>query len=166
MSSTTRRRAAIASILQEGVVSSQDELISHLVERGLSVTQPTLSRDLRELGAVKTANGYLVPDTDSGVSPLGFVPAVSREERLAQTIREFVISTGISGTMVVLQTPPADAQPVARAIDKADFPGVVGTLGGDDTIFIATSSTGAAKAFVKMVHSLIAPSPSRPRART
>ena len=63
--------------------------------------------------------------------------------------------------MVVLRVPPAEAQPVARAIDRAELADVVGTIGGDDTIFVATTSQQASRSFLRRVTSLIAPAPRR-----
>src|SRR6185436_5059510 len=85
-----RRREAILAIVAETSVRSQDELLAALRQRGFTLTQPTLSRDLRELGLVKTPNGYVSPQTIAPVST--FVPRVSREARLEQLVRDLVVS--------------------------------------------------------------------------
>src|SRR5689334_1522459 len=85
-----RRREAILAIVREQSVRSQDEILAALRERGFSLTQPTLSRDLRELGLVKTPNGYVSPDAIAPVAT--FVPRESREHRLEQLIHDLVVS--------------------------------------------------------------------------
>src|SRR5262245_38536394 len=121
-----RRRAAIAELLREGPVRSQDELRRRLRERGFAVAQPTLSRDMRELGLAKTPQGYLAP----AASAAHFAPGPGREAKLGQALRGFALSVQAAGTLVVVKTPPAAAHPVARAIDEAPLPAAVGTIAG------------------------------------
>src|SRR6185295_19796995 len=84
-----RRREEILLIVGQTPVHSQDELLAALRKRGFRVTQPTLSRDLRELGLVKTPNGYVSPETLAPVAT--FVPRGSREHRFEQLAHESVI---------------------------------------------------------------------------
>lgn len=144
-----RRREAIRQLIGESPVRSQKDLARLLRARGLAATQPTLSRDIRELGLVKGADGYAAPEA----APEGEAPgpaAASLAHRRRQTVDrlvfDFVLSAEAAATLVVLRTPPADAQPVALAIDAARLEDVVGTLAGDDTIFLATRSAAAARA--------------------
>jgi transcriptional regulator of arginine metabolism len=109
------------------------------------VAQPTLSRDLRELGFAKTPRGYLAPE----VSAAQFAPAATREARLQRALRGSALSVQAAGSLVIVKTPPAAAHPVARALDEAELAGVVGTIAGDDTVFVATPSEGAARSLAR-----------------
>jgi transcriptional regulator of arginine metabolism len=126
-------------------VRSQGELRRLLRQRGFAVAQPTLSRDVRELGLAKTPQGYVVPEA----VPAQFAPAPGREARLDQALRGFALSVQPAGTLVVVKTPPATAHPLARALDEAPLPAVVGTIAGDDTVFVATPSERAARALAR-----------------
>lgn len=154
-----RRREAILGIVRDAPVRSQDELLTALRERGFSLTQPTLSRDLRELGLVKTPNGYVSPDTIAPVAT--FIPRESREHRLESLIRDLVVSAEAALNLVVIKTPVAEAQPLASAIDSAPIDGLLGTIGGDDTIFLAFRSADDAQSFVRRVHEVARLSPRR-----
>ena len=140
-----RRRAAILEAVRLRPVRSQGELRRLLRQRGFAVAQPTLSRDVRELGLAKTPQGYVVPE---GARPQ-FAPAPAREARLDQALRGFALSVRAAGTLVVVKTPAAGAHPVARALDEAPLPMVVGTIAGDDTVFIATPNERAARALAR-----------------
>ena len=154
-----RRRAVIAEIVRARPVHSQAELRQLLHQRGIAVAQPTLSRDMRELGLAKTPRGYVVPEA---AGPQ-FASPPRREARLAQALRGFALSVQAAGTLVVVKTPPAAAHPVARAIDEAPLPEVAGTIAGDDTVFIATSSERAARALARrLAQTLGAPSTEVP----
>jgi transcriptional regulator of arginine metabolism len=156
----TRRREEILRIVRETTVHSQDELMAALRTRGVTVTQPTLSRDLRELGLAKTPAGYMVPG-DAPSRPAQFVPRDVKHNRLEQLVRDSIIFAEVAGNLAVLKTPAAAAQPVASAIDSADVEDAVGTIGGDDTIFIAFSSTASAAAFVRRVQKIAGLEPRR-----
>ena len=158
-----RRREEILRIVRETAVHSQDELIAELRRHGLQVTQPTLSRDLKELGLVKTPNGYVTPESIAPVA--AFVPRESREHRLEQLIADSVIFAEAAVNMVVIKTPPAAAQPLASAIDAAPIEDVLGTIGGDDTIFVAFRTQTAAASFARRIHEVSGMSPSRRRTR-
>jgi transcriptional regulator of arginine metabolism len=139
--SVLRRRDAIVRVVREEAVRSQEELQRLLAERGFEATQPTLSRDVRELGLVKTPRGYALPGApDPGAD------AERRLERLERVLAESVLSVKVAGSLVVLRTPPAGAHPVAHAVDGADLPDAVGTIAGDDTVFVAASDPAAARA--------------------
>ncbi|MGN6183818.1 MAG: arginine repressor [Thermoanaerobaculia bacterium] len=144
-----RRREEILRIVRETPVHSQDELLNALRTRGFSVTQPTLSRDLRELGLVKMPQGYVSPDAIAPVAT--FTP---REHRFEQLVRDTVISAEAAMNLVVIKTPVAAAQPLASAIDATTIDGALGTIGGDDTIFIAFRTPDAAVAFATRIHEL------------
>lgn len=154
-----RRREEILRIVRETAVHSQDELMAALSRHGFKVTQPTLSRDLRELGLVKTPNGYVSPETIAPVAT--FLPRVSVEHRFEQLVRDSLLSAEAAMNLVVLKTQVAAAQPLASAIDATDVDGAAGTIGGDDTIFVAFRTAATAEAFVRRVHEIAGFAPRR-----
>jgi transcriptional regulator of arginine metabolism len=131
------RQARIVTILSSGPVRSQGELAELLAAEGIDVTQATLSRDLEELGAVKLrgADGgvgvYVVPEDGSPVRGVA-----GGTERVSRLLGELLVSVDASGNLAVLRTPPGAADYLASAIDRAALPDVVGTIAGDDTIFV------------------------------
>lgn len=164
--SILRRREEIAAIVRDQQIHSQDELLSVLRKRGFRVTQPTLSRDLRDIGLAKAARGYVLPsDLGSASTVVAFIPREKREEKLHQLIRDSVTSVIAAGNLVVLRTPPASAQPVASALDAAALPDVLGTIGGDDTIFVAVKTAAAAEELARSLQTIIGPASTRRRAR-
>ena len=154
-----RRREEILRIVRETAVHSQDELLAALRTHGFTVTQPTLSRDLRELGLVKTPNGYVLPETLAPVA--SFAPRVV-EQRFEQLVRDSMVSAEAAMNLVVIKTPVAAAQPLASAIDATEIEDAMGTIGGDDTIFVAFRTPAAAESFVRRVHEIA----GLPRRRT
>jgi transcriptional regulator of arginine metabolism len=137
--SSTRagRQARIVALLSSSEVRSQSELAALLGGEGIEVTQATLSRDLEELGAVKLrgADGgtgvYVVPEDGSPVRGVS-----GGTERMSRLLGDLLVSTDASGNLAVLRTPPGAAHYLASAIDRAALPQVVGTIAGDDTIFV------------------------------
>lgn len=140
------RQARIVEVLSSAAVRSQTELASILAADGIEVTQATLSRDLEELGAVKLrgvdggAGVYVVPEDGSPVRGVS-----GGTDRLCRLLAELLVSTDATGNLAVLRTPPGAADYLASAIDRAALPYVVGTIAGDDTIFVAAREpmTGA-----------------------
>jgi transcriptional regulator of arginine metabolism len=134
--SRAERQRAIVDMLREGPVRSQEEVATRLTEGGYEVTQATVSRDLEQIGAVKVKRegklGYSLPEKlgDRNWS----------QDRLGRIFAEWVQSVDTSGSMVVVRTPPGSAHLVALAVDQAKFPEVVGTIAGDDALFIAVRS--------------------------
>lgn len=125
------RRDAIVRILRQTAVARQAELVDLLHRAGFEATQSSVSRDLRELGVVKGGDRYLLPAVEDALTPSHF-----------ETVRAFVKGYHAAGAnLTVLRTTAGTAQGVALALDKARWPEVVGTIAGDDTIFIATEST-------------------------
>ncbi|HTS03787.1 MAG TPA: hypothetical protein VMN04_14795 [Thermoanaerobaculia bacterium] len=161
-SSALRRRDEILRVLRDGAVRSQEELQQRLARRGIDVAQPTLSRDLKDLGFAKTASGYVVLGEESAAADPG--REAHLRERLERTLREWVLDVASAGTLVVLKTPPATANTVARAIDEAGLEGMAGSVAGDDTIFLATPSPAAAAKLARLLEtSLAGRRPRRPR---
>ena len=140
------RQARIVATLSSAEVRSQSELAALLAADGIEVTQATLSRDLEELGAVKLrgADGgvgvYVVPEDGSPVRGVSGGTA-----RLSRLLGELLVSVDSSANLAVLRTPPGAADYLASAIDRAALPYVVGTIAGDDTLFVAARApmTGA-----------------------
>lgn len=141
----TRRRQTILQLVHAGVVRSQTDLRRLLRRQGIAVAQPTLSRDVRELGLAKTPGGYVAPEAGA----TRFAPGPVRAGKLERALRMFAVSAQTAGAVVVVKTPSAGAHPLARALDEAALAGVIGTIAGDDTIFIATPSERAARALAR-----------------
>jgi transcriptional regulator of arginine metabolism len=143
----TARQSAIVEIVQRQPLASQEELRRMLLTRGFEVTQATLSRDIHELGLVKTANGYAL---GNGISSGGGRPSPDR------LIREFVHGVRQAQNMIVLKTNPGSAQPVAVVIDQQNWPELVGTIGGDDTILCVCTDKRAANRLAHRVREVLA----------
>src|ERR1700761_3302751 len=143
------RHAAIRDALASHSVSNQDELRRVLFKRGHRVTQATLSRDIHELGLIKTAEGYQFPASDEG-SASAWLPSVER------LIHEFVYEVKTAQNIVVVKTSAGSAQPVAAALDAEGWPEVVGTVGGDDTIFVVSPSNKDAEKLLARIKELLA----------
>ena len=147
--SPLQRRARIAALIGASQVWSQQELADLLRKReGIAVTQATLSRDLTELGVVKGPTGYMLP----GATPA--LPAGDREAVLATALRQHLLSVTRGGTLVVLKTPSGHANSLAIELDRSGLPGTLGTIAGDDTIFVAAKDTDAANALARTLERL------------
>ncbi|MGC3981539.1 MAG: hypothetical protein QM808_09785 [Steroidobacteraceae bacterium] len=140
---STLRRAAIVKIIRESVVHKQEELVKLLKRLGFDATQSSISRDLRELQVAKAGDRYIVPEGAGGaVDPFA---AISR----------FVTDIRVAGSsLTVVKTTTGTAQSVAVAIDQAEWPEVVGTISGDDTIFIATDDGKAQQQLNKRLRAI------------
>ena len=123
-----QRHMVIREVLGEASVASQDGLRKKLAERGFHVTQATLSRDIHELRLSKGPNGYSLPggDEDEGDSLPG----------IREMLHSFGLEVRPAANLLVLVTTTGSAQPVAAGIDYEDWPEVVGTIAGDDTVLI------------------------------
>jgi transcriptional regulator of arginine metabolism len=130
MTSTAARRRALRRLLRTRPQTTQADLVEGLTARGFPVTQATVSRDLRALGATRSRGRYVL-----GSPP---APAAARRE-LAAAVDGYVESIQTSGPLIVLRTPPAAAQVVASAIDHAQLEGVIGTVAGDDTVLVVAA---------------------------
>ncbi len=139
------RHRRIVALLDRFPVASQAVLAELLAADGFVVTQATLSRDLDELGAVKVASGsgeqvYAVPA--EGGDSRAHAPDADSGARLAKVAQDVLVSVDSSANVVVLRTPPGGAQYLASAIDRSDWPDVIGTVAGDDTVLVVTGSAG------------------------
>jgi transcriptional regulator of arginine metabolism len=138
----TQRQHRITALLETHAVTSQGQLVELLAAEGIDATQTTVSRDLEELGALKVrvAGGetvYAVPELP--------VHQVAPEDHLRRVLGEWVAEMAYSANLVVLRTPPGSAHVVGSALDRSRFPGVIGTVAGDDTVLVvaAESTSGA-----------------------
>lgn len=131
------RHKAIREIIEQGPIVDQKDLQRRLHRLGLEAGQATLSRDIRELGLVKSAGGYSLPAREAaGATEL---PSVDR------LVREFVTSVRTAQNLLVTKTSVGSAQPVAAALDEENWPEALGTIAGDDTILIVCQSNRAAE---------------------
>jgi len=142
MISKKARHTRIIEIVRGGSVASQNELSSLLRREGISVTQSTLSRDIRELGLVKIRGSY---------KATGQSDAIPSTEALRRTFGQLVISTGMSGNIVMIKTFPGNAHPIGVVLDAAQWPEVLGTLAGDDTVFVLLRDGRLGKKVLKKI---------------
>jgi transcriptional regulator of arginine metabolism len=142
------RRGKILDLLRSNPVVTQDELRRKLARLGIQVTQATVSRDIEELGLVKARSGYRLPDAAEPASPV--------QPTLQVILKEFLRSVGQASNFVVLKTSPGNAHSVAAVLDAQDWPEIVGTVAGDDTIFVATSSAREAAQIRRKIRAIVA----------
>lgn len=126
------RHARIEDLIRTQPVRSQTELGELLAAEGIQVTQATLSRDLEELRAIKVGGVYLIPEDGNRA----LRPVETGTTKLIRLLHELLNGTDSSGNLAVLRTPPGAAQYLASAIDRSGVPEIVGTIAGDDTIFV------------------------------
>ena len=141
------RHTAIRGLVSNQQVGSQEELRRLLYRRGHRVTQATLSRDIHELGLVKTAEGYALAQ---GEAAEAFLPSIER------LIHEFVYDVKTAQNLVVVKTSAGSAQPVSAAIDAEEWEEVVGTIGGDDTILVIAHNLKGAEKLGKKIRGYFA----------
>jgi transcriptional regulator of arginine metabolism len=124
------RRQVIREILEAGSIASQEQLLEELLRRGVKTTQPVLSRDLRALGVAKRGGLYQLLEEDR-ITPL-------------EALHSMLRGTAQAGAnLIVVHCEPGAASAVARALEAEEIPGLLGTVAGDDTVFVAVSSTTA-----------------------
>lgn len=147
MTTTNLRRETVARLLRSRRIGTQEELLAALEEEGLQATQATLSRDLARLGARRSARPeggtfYELPDgagDDGGLR-----------------LRALVTSITTNASIAVIRTLPGSAPAVARAIDLAGLPEVLGTIAGDDTIFVAPAEDVRPRRLAERLRALLA----------
>jgi transcriptional regulator of arginine metabolism len=149
MTKKRMRQAAILDLIATHVVGSQEELRQLLLGRGMDVTQATLSRDLRDLHLARISESggvrYVLPES----------LMIDDDKPLLATLLPQLFSRvdGV-GELLVLHTVASGAQPIAEAIDQEEFPEVLGTIAGDDTILIVTRSAAARAALTERLLAL------------
>ena len=122
----SERQAAIRQLLVDGPAGTQRLLVDALVAQGFEATQSSVSRDLKELGAVKTASGYELPGLAKGHDEVANISGLLRGMETA------------GPNLLVVKTAIGAAQRVALALDRSGWPEMVGNVGGDDTVLVAT----------------------------
>ena len=140
--SATARRAKVISLVQSGAIKSQTDLVRELKKVGYRVTQATASRDLEDIGAVRSSQGYHL--------------ANSSDDSLARVLtnEKLILSVEASGNLAVVKTPPGGAQLLASNLDHSGIKSIIGTIAGDDTVLVvarkANGGADLAKELVKL----------------
>ncbi len=137
------RQGQIIKTIRAKPVFTQEELARELGQLGIQTTQVTLSRDMRELGLVKTSDGYRQLSKDPSGS------------RLSDIANEYLQDIRTAQNLVVLRTSPGHASPLAISIDQQEMEEVVGTVAGDDTVLVVTADCPSAESFRKRMLLLI-----------
>jgi transcriptional regulator of arginine metabolism len=127
------RQGQILKLIRARNISTQEDLATALKEVGVDATQVTLSRDIREIGLVKTADGYRA------------LPPQERTGDLSAVSAEFLRDVRIAQNQIVLRTAPGHASSLAVALDNANWAEVVGTLAGDDTVLVICPDASVAE---------------------
>ena len=144
----TKRQAVISDLISRGLVTSQSQLRQMLAKAGVHITQPTLSKDLADIGAIRVRGpqGGLVYALASTQSTAGV--------NLDKVVADLLISATSAQNLVIVHTPSGAAQYFALGLDKAGWVEVLGTVAGDDTVLIVTPNAGAADNIVEALRSL------------
>jgi len=142
------RRSQILDLLKAEAVADQAELRRKLAQRGIRVTQATVSRDIRELGVAKTRDGYHLPEVAELVAP--------PQPTLPVILKEFLREVRQASNLVIVKTHPGNAHTVAMALDLADWREIAGTVAGDDTIFVAAVGSRQAARLRKKILAVLA----------
>jgi transcriptional regulator of arginine metabolism len=119
------RQGQILKLIQQKHIHTQEELLRALKAQSIGTTQATLSRDIQELGLVKTQDGYRAVAAASAAGP-----------NFASVAQEFLRDVRLAQNLLVLRTPPGNANALAVALDRENWTDVVGTIAGDDTILV------------------------------
>lgn len=142
------RQKVVASIIESQVVQTQDQLLQELEKAGFQATQATVSRDIREMRIVKSKDS-------TGISRYTILKNID-EEKLTDKLNNMVKEVGISVTRVmfmnVIKTLPSNGNLLAALIDDANFPQVVGTVAGHDTIVVISPDVESAEWFYSQYH--------------
>src|SRR5262245_4073976 len=141
------RHNTILDIIRSGEIASQEELLRDLKARHIEVSQSTLSRDIQELRLAKTGGVYTVVDAETAIKP--------SEESFRRILREFLVDVAVANNIVVVKTGPGHASTVSQALDDAGWPEAIGTIAGDNTVFIAVRSEKDGKKLERRIRELL-----------
>ena len=130
------RQKAILDLVRTNEITSQEELLENLLERKIEVSQSTLSRDIQELGLAKSGGVYTV---------IGTEPIRASDEAIRRILRDFLSDVALAQNIVVLKTGPGNASVVSQAVDDAGWAEVVGSLAGENTVFVAVHTIKEAR---------------------
>jgi transcriptional regulator of arginine metabolism len=136
------RQRAIRDLVDQRAIHTQQELAAALRERGFRATQATVSRDVAELGLGKA---------DREGRPAYVLPArlreaeASGEDRLRRLLQDLPVELRVADLLLVVKTLPGSAHAIAAALDRTKWPEIVGSIGGDDTVFVATQDRASVR---------------------
>jgi len=147
MISKKARQGRILEIVRKRPVRSQEKLSFLLKRDRVDVTQSTLSRDIRELGLVKVRGSYQIS---------GELHSSPPDDVLRRAFEQFVIRTGVSGNVVMIRTSPGNAHSIGVVLDAAEWPEVLGTIAGDDTVFVLLRDGHSGKKVLGRIRELLA----------
>jgi transcriptional regulator of arginine metabolism len=142
-----QRHNAILELIRSGEITSQDDLMHGLKSRNIDVSQSTLSRDIQELRLAKAGGVYTVVEADS--------PVQHSEGSLNRIISEFMVDIDVAQNIVVVKTGPGHASTVSQALDEAGWPEWVGSIAGENTVFVVARSSRDAKKLEQRLRRLL-----------
>lgn len=145
------RHAKIKQIIEQQVIDTQEELAEALRKNGIDITQATVSRDIKELMLIKVPTG-------DGRYRYAFPPEqnmIFSQSRMERTFQDAIVSIDHSENIIVLKTLPGTAQAVAYTIDYVKWPEVLGTVAGDDTIFVVVKPIDAVEKIIAKFQALL-----------
>ena len=148
----TERLKIIREIVRDNKISTQDELISRLKDKGLDITQSTVSRDIRSLNLVKVRGTDQNEYYSYGTKYTGDPQLEMKRVRLK--FRDSVVSVERANNIIVIRTSPGEAQGVAAVIDGSNFDKILGTVAGDDTIICVIDNETNAEKMVELFKDL------------
>jgi transcriptional regulator of arginine metabolism len=140
------RHQAILDLVKNGTIASQDDLMRGLRARHIDVSQSTLSRDIQELRLGKAAGVYVVVESE---------PPHAQDGSLRRIVQEFVTAIDVAENLVIIKTGSGHASTVSQALDEADLPEAVGSIAGENTIFIAARNAKDARKLERHLRELL-----------
>ena len=146
-----RRQNALIEIINNQVIATQEELGAALKSNSINVTQATISRDIKEMRLIKISDNdgkyrYAMPED----------PAVARfGKRMHKILQDNLIAMDYSANIIVAKTLPGGAQGVASAIDSLEIKKIIGTVAGDDTIFIVVKPVDAVSHVLRELRQIV-----------
>jgi transcriptional regulator of arginine metabolism len=142
------RQAKILELVSRRAVSSQEGLAGLLRAQGIQVAQSTLSRDIRTLGLAKVQGVYRSPGQALRAAP--------PREDFGRTLRQLVLDSAVSGNILMVRTAPGNAHALGVALDGSAWPEVLGTVAGDDTVFVLLRNPRSGKKLLRRIEELVA----------
>jgi transcriptional regulator of arginine metabolism len=143
-----QRHKAILDLVRGGEIASQEDLMLGLKARQIEVSQSTLSRDIQELRLAKAGGVYAVVEGEPPAKP-------PLDESWRRIIREFLIDVAVAQNIVVVKTGPGHASTVSQALDETGWPEAIGTIAGENTVFIAVRSEKDGKKLERRIRELL-----------
>lgn len=146
-----RRQIAIQKLVTKECIRTQEELAQRLLEEGFNVTQATVSRDIKEMGLIKVPRA----DDDYCYAVRGETPPLDYRDRLKRMFKEVLISFDSSENIVVIKTIPGNAQALAHLLDNVGWEEVIGSVAGDDTIFLVVKPKDSAAKIIDRLTEMV-----------